>query len=358
RAIESNCSITPIRIGLSATVRPDTTAAKFLGGLDEHQRTRKVAIIRETSTKETNITIRTLADSIEGEDDTIEKIVGEIGNLMNTEKGSMVIFHNTRRSAEKTAYQLIEKGHDSVMPHHGSLGLDVRRTAEERLKEGSLKAIVSSTSLELGLDIGLVDLVCQISSPKDAGRLLQRFGRSGHTLKGSSRGILFPINGPDLLESMAVVRAAQKGKLKKLTVPANPLDVLGQFIIGISLKTGGSNKKEIWDIARSTYPFRNLKTRELRSLLDLLTKRLMGPNSVSPRLWYDSTMDTYIPRRNTRQAFYLNCGTIPKETTYKVVDEKNHRHLGDLSWDFGETLYERDVILMGSRPLRIIGFSG
>ncbi|MEA3558134.1 MAG: DEAD/DEAH box helicase, partial [Candidatus Thermoplasmatota archaeon] len=90
RAIESNCSITPIRIGLSATVRPDTTAAKFLGGLDEHQRTRKVAIIRETCTKETNITIRTLADSIEGEDDTIEKIVGEIGNLMNTEKGSMV----------------------------------------------------------------------------------------------------------------------------------------------------------------------------------------------------------------------------------------------------------------------------
>ncbi len=356
--IESGGNEPPVRIGLSATVRPDRTAAGFLGGKNMEGRARDVRIIRETSTKVTNISIRTLIGSMEGGEDVLYGIIDDIGELMETEKGAMVIFHNTRRSAEKTAYRLLENGHGSVMPHHGSLGLDIRRAAEEGLKKGDLKAIVSSTSLELGLDIGLVDLVCQISSPKEPGRLLQRLGRSGHTLKGSSRGIIYPVNGPDLIESLAVVRAAQKGKLERLKVPDKPLDVLGQFIIGLSLKEGGADTEEIWKLARSAYPFKDLKKKELGSVLELLSKRLRGPGSASPRLWHGTEKGSYFPRRNTKQAFYLNCGTIPKETTYRVVDEKNHRHLGELSKDFGETLYERDVILMGSRALRIIGFSG
>lgn len=348
----------PVRIGLSATIRPETTAAKFLGGYRKDGRPREVRIIKETSSKETKISIRTLTGSIEGDEETTDRIIDDIGNLIKTEKGSMVVFHNTRRSAEKTAYRLIENGHSSVMPHHGSLGIDVRKAAEEGLKKGELKAIVSSTSLELGLDIGLVDLVCQISSPKDPGRLLQRFGRSGHSLEGSSRGIIYPMNGVDLLECLAVTRSAQKNNLKKLEVPNDPMDVLGQFIIGMSIREGGTTKKEIKRIARSTYPFRKMRSKDLDSLLELLSLRMRGAGSVSPRLWFDPGPGTYLPRRNTKQAFYLNCGTIPKETTYKVIDEKNHRHLGELSRDFGETLYERDVILIGSRPHRIIGFSG
>ncbi|MGA1872194.1 MAG: DEAD/DEAH box helicase [Thermoplasmatota archaeon] len=348
----------PVRIGLSATVKPVSVAAKYLGGMDDRGRSRPVTIVKEDSGKEMMIEFRTLLEGVDREPEQNEKILDEIGSMIEREKGPLVVFHNTRRAAEEMAYSLTLRGYENVMPHHGSLGADVRRLAEEGLRTGELKAIISSTSLELGIDIGEVETVCQISSPKDPSKMLQRFGRSGHGLGRVSHGIIYPQDGIDLLEALAVSRAASKGKLQKLKAPEVPMDVLAQFAIGASLNDGGFSSDFLWKMCRKAYPFRTLKRSSMKELLDLLSQRLPGPNQPPPRLWYDEDKGLFLPRRNTGQAFYLNCGTIPKETSYRVVEERTRRMIGDLSRDFGETLYERDVILLGSKPYRITGFLG
>jgi len=348
----------PLRIGLSATIRPETLAARYLGGQDDSGSPRPVSIIKENAKKEMIIEFHTLINGLRREEDFNDRVMDELGSMMDEGRGPLVVFHNTRRRAEEMAYSLVQRGHKAVMPHHGSLGAEVRRTAEEGLRSGDLKAIISSTSLELGIDIGSVDTVCQIASPKDPSRLLQRLGRSGHGLGRTSHGIIYPLDGVDLLESLAVARTAAGGKLEKLKVPKDPTDVLAQFAIGLSLEDGGIAEGDLLTMSRRAYPFRKIAREKIRDILSLLSERLPGPNQPPPRLWYDNSRKIYIPRRNTRQAFYLNCGTIPKETSYKVYDERTKKVIGDLSRDFGESLYERDVILLGSKPYRITGFSG
>ncbi|MBN1539635.1 MAG: DEAD/DEAH box helicase, partial [Candidatus Thermoplasmatota archaeon] len=348
----------PVRIGLSATVRPETTAAKYLGGMYQKGRPRPVRIIKEDPGKQMVIEFRTLIEGTHKETDHQEKVLDDIGAMLEKGGGPIVVFHNTRRAAEKMAYYLVRRGFDNVMPHHGSLGADIRKKAEEGLKNGDLKAIISSTSLELGIDIGDVRTVCQISSPKDPSKMIQRFGRSGHGLGRTSHGLIYPEDGVDLLEALAVSTAAARGDLQKLSAPRAPMDVLAQFVIGMSLVDGGTTEDRVWKLSRRAYSFRSLKRSSLRAILQMLSERLQGPDQPSARLWYDERKRAYLPRRNTGQAFYLNCGTIPRETSYRVIDERTKRAIGDLSRDFGETLYERDVILLGSKPHRITGFTG
>ncbi|MGA1793798.1 MAG: DEAD/DEAH box helicase [Thermoplasmatota archaeon] len=348
----------PLRIGLSATVKPVSTAAKYLVGMDGRGRSRQVTRIVEDSGKDMVIEFRTLMDDEEKDSEIREKVLSEIGSMIEKDKGPLVVFHNTRKAAEEMAYSLVQRGYDKVMPHHGSLGADVRRTAEEGLRTGELKAIISSTSLELGIDIGEVETVCQIGSPKDPSKMLQRFGRSGHGLGRTSHGIIYPLDGIDLMEALAVSLAVARGKLQRLDIPDESLDVLAQFMIGFSLNDAGLKSDHIWKLIRKAYPYRSIKRSSINDILDLLSERLPGPNQPPPRLWFDDKKNSFMPRRNTGQAFYLNCGTIPKETSYRVIDERTRRAIGDLSRDFGETLYERDVILLGSKVYRISGFSG
>ena len=348
----------PVRVGLSATVRPPSRAASYVSGLSPKGRRRKISTVKEEASKRVDVEIRTLTDKLEKDEGVLDRITEDVGEMISKSQGSMVVFHNTRTRAEKMAYSLIRNGHESVRPHHGSLGIDVRREAEEGLKNGNLKCIVSSTSLELGIDIGFVNTVCQISSPKDPSSMMQRFGRSGHRLGEVSHGVIYPLDGPDLLECVAVTRAAARGNLERLKPPDGPLDVLAQFIIGMSLEGNGLHIDDIFRISARAYPYKDLRKFNVERTLSLLSKRLPGGSQPPPRLWRDESDGLYYPRRNSRQAFYLNCGTIPKETNYRVIDESEKRKIGDLSRDFGETLYEGDVILLGSRTYRIRSFSG
>ena len=282
--VKENTGVEPLRIGLSATVRPETTAARYLGGQSSPPKPRPVRIIKEDSKKEMVIEFQTLLETNERDTEHRERIMDELGKLMEDDKGPLVVFHNTRRSAEEMAYALVQRGHQAVMPHHGSLGADVRKKAEEGLKSGDLQAIVSSTSLELGIDIGEVETVCQVASPKDPSKMLQRFGRSGHGLGRTSHGLIYPIDGIDLIESLAVARTASKGKLERLRTPKEPLDVLAQFAIGLSLNENGTSMEELWNICRRAYPYRGLKKKDLKDLLKLLSERLPGPNQPPPRL--------------------------------------------------------------------------
>ncbi len=347
----------PQRIGLSATIKPESIAAKYLGGVGQDGRLRRVSIVRHDSRKDIEVEIRTLFDNIEKDEMIREKVLLDIGKGIEGKDGSIVVFHNTRKQAEEMAYALIGRGIEGVLPHHGSLGPEMRKEAEEGLKDGRLKAIISSTSLELGIDIGRVGLVYQVSSPKDPGKLLQRLGRSGHGLGRISRGTIYPTSSMDLLECLAVTKAASKGELENLKVQEAPVDVLAQFIIGLTLVEEGQNKNVVWDLVRRAYPYRNLRKNLMDQLIKVMVERLPGPTQPPPRLWEDEKGGLH-PRRNTRQAFYLNCGTIPKETTFKVIEKNKRKVIGTLSRDFGEALYERDVILLGSRSYRIIGFKG
>ena len=347
----------PQRIGLSATVKPERVAAKYLGGIGIDSRLRDVSLVKHDSKKEIEVAIKTLFDGIYPDEMIREKVLKDIGTGIQEETDSVVVFHNTRKQAEEMAYALTGRGIEGVLPHHGSLGPDVRREAEEGLKEGKLKAIISSTSLELGIDIGRVGTIYQVSSPKDPGKLLQRLGRSGHGLGRISKGTIYPTGAMDLLECLGVSLAASRGELENLIAQEAPMDVLAQFIIGLTLVEGGAKSSDIWKLFRSAYPYRNLKKKTLNELILLLHERLPGPTQPPPRLWMDDEGQLH-PRRNTRQAFYLNCGTIPKETTFKVIEKSKRRVIGTLSRDFGEALYERDVILLGSKSFRVSGFKG
>ncbi|OYT43227.1 hypothetical protein B6U90_07125 [Thermoplasmatales archaeon ex4484_6] len=348
----------PLRIGLSATVRPTGLAASFMGGVGEGGKLRKVDIVENLVDKEIHLEVRTLFEGLKRSEETEERILDEVGELIRREKGSMVIFHNTRRNAEKMAFSLTGRGVEGVLPHHGSLSAEMRQEAEEGLKNGSLRAIVSSTSLELGIDIGTVSRICQISSPKDPGRLLQRLGRSGHGLGRISKGTIFPLDAVDLLECLSVSRAAALFHLESLRCQDAPMDVLAQFVVGASIMEDDQDERSLLRMVKRAYPYRKLRRREFHLLIELLTRRLPGPSQPPPRLWIEEGTGYLHPRRNTKQAFYLNCGTIPRETTFNVLDEKRKRMVGTLTRDFGESLYERDVILLSSRQYRIVGFKG
>lgn len=347
----------PVRVGLSATIKPISRAARYVGGQDEKGKARPVTIVHRSGDKRMKVRIKTMMRGWEDDPDIHQRITEDIGRVLERKDGAIVVFHNTRARAEEMAYSLIQNEERAVAPHHGSLGVDVRREAEEGLKRGDLDGVISSTSLELGIDIGRVKEVYQISSPKDPSRMLQRFGRSGHGMGETSIGVIYPTNGSDLIESIATVNAAKRGDLDPLISPKGPMDVLGQFAIGLSISEEGINDKELFHISKRAFPYKEVRMKDVRAVLSLLSERLRMSYQPPPRMWKGPD-GRYKPRRGTRQAFYLNCGTIPKENKYWVMDERSKKRIGDLSRNFGEALYEGDVILLGSRSYRVKSFTG
>jgi Lhr-like helicase len=346
----------PLRtIGLSATASP-REAARYIAGHGPNGRQRGISIVSSLDDKELMIEIRSLPEMEGGDKDIGEAVTSDIDEVLDRTKGSVVVFRNTRSGAEETAHALKAHGRDDVAPHHGSLGSDLRARAETGLRSGSLKCIVSSTSLELGIDVGSVGLCLQVSSPGDPTRLVQRFGRAGHGLGRQSEGIIYPLDAVDLLDSYAVSMAALRTTETSKAGIVMPYDVLAQFIVGLSLREGGTDQKEVLRLARRTSSFHGLRSSDVSAMVSLLTGRMSGKDPPRPRLWLKD--GSIHPRRDTRQAFYLNSGTIPRETNYRVVEEGTRRVLGDLSREFGSSLYEGDVILLGSRSFRVRGFSG
>src|SRR2546430_6835339 len=176
------------------------------------------------------------------------------------EHRTTLITVNTRRLAERMAHQLSERlGPEYVAAHHGSLAKEARLDAEQRLREGRLKVLVATASLELGIDIGHVDLVCQISSPHRMATFLHRVGRSGHTIKGVPKGRIFPLTRDDLIECAAMVRAVHDGELDRVSVPDQPLDVLAQQIVAESAAEEEWDEEALFALCRRAYPYRNLQ---------------------------------------------------------------------------------------------------
>lgn len=355
----------PTRIGLSATLNPIETLAQFLAGAEidrEGNRTpRPVRIVRADDGPR-RLDLRVIAPGPElgslATHQHWEAMYDALADLIREHRTTLV-FTLSRRWAERIALALQKRvGADAVMAHHGSLARAERLAAEQRLKSGDLKAIVATASLELGIDVGAVDLVCQVDSPKTIAAAIQRIGRSGHSLGGTPKGRFFALTLDDLIECAAAVRAIRRGRLDEVEPPIGCLDVAAQQIVAIAADEGEIADSELLRILRSAHNFADLDLPALRRLLDEMAARLPERiQGADPKIFHDRQNGIARPRRSARLAAITSGGTIPESGNLDVVIASAGRKIGDIEEDFAQESMRGDIFSLGSMPWRVLGIS-
>lgn len=345
------CERKPQRIGLSATQRPMDQIAQFLVGAEEpqpvlldigHQRQLDLAI--EIPPSELGAVCM---------HEQWAEVNARIVELINSHRATL-IFVNTRRLAERLTHQLTELlGEDAISSHHGSLAYKHRQDSEQRLKSGQLKAVVATASLEMGIDVGYIDLVIQIGSPRNIATFLQRIGRSGHALGLIPKGRLFALTRDELFECMAVMRAIRAGRLDIVPIPVAPLDVLAQQIVAeVACQEWGSD--ELFALVRRAAPYRNLPRREFDRVVQILSEGMTaesGRNRVF--LHHDQVGRRLRARPVARMAAIANAGAIPEVFSIRVVTEEEQTVVGSVDEDFGTESQAGDIFLLGNTSWRI-----
>jgi ATP-dependent helicase Lhr and Lhr-like helicase len=339
------------RIGLSATQKPIETVAHFLTGNGRpdpvvvnvgHKRAMDLAV--EVPGQELGpIASNELWDEVY---DRITQLVQE--------HRSTLVFVNTRRLAERIAFNLAERlGEDVVGAHHGSLARKLRLDAESKLKNGELKVLVATASLELGIDIGHVDLAVHIGSPRSIGVSLQRFGRSGHWRGAIPKGRFFPTTRDELLECAALVRSIHQGELDRLIIPEAPLDVLAQQIVAAcSAEEWGED--ELFALVQHAYPYRDLERKDFDDLLAMLADGIASQRGrFGAYLYRDQVNKRLKARRGARMIAIMNGGAIPETALYSVVAEPEGMVVGTLHEDFAVESMKGDIVLLGNMSWRI-----
>jgi len=342
----------PMRIGLSATQRPIETIARFLVGSEErpctlvdlgHQRDLDLAIDVPPSEDLAAVA------SKEQWDELVETLA------VYTEKHrTTLIFANTRRLAERLAHRLGERiGAEHVAAHHGSLSRERRLRVEARLKSGELRALVATASLELGIDIGEIELVCQIGSSRGIATLLQRIGRSGHALGLRPKGRIFPTSRDELVESAALVRAVRAGRLDRIQIPDAPLDILAQQIVA-ACAAEDWDENALFALVRGSWPFRALPREEFESVLEMLAQGFETPKGKRGAwLHRDQVHGRLRGRRGARMAALMSGGAIPELGDYKVVLDPDETTIGSVNEDWAIESMAGDVFLLGTHSWRI-----
>ncbi|UPG94394.1 DEAD/DEAH box helicase [Luteibacter aegosomatissinici] len=339
-----------VRIGLSATQKPIEKVAAFLTGGDA------CAIVDIGHTRKRDLALDVPPVPLEAvmSNDMWELVYNRLGNLIEQHRTTLV-FVNTRRMAERVSRHLSERlGTDAVTAHHGSLSREQRLDAEQRLKAGSLRALVATASLELGIDIGDVDLVCQIASPRSIAAFLQRAGRAGHAVGGTPKARLFPTSRDDLVECAALLDCVRRGELDALIMPEQPLDVLAQQIVA-EVACQEWDEDALYDLIRRAYPFRELK----RATFDDVVRMLADGFStrVGPRGSYihrDAVNKRLRERRGARLTAVTSGGTIPETGDYNVLLEPQSTMVGTVNEDFAIESLAGDVFQLGNRSYRIL----
>ena len=340
------------RIGLSATVAPLDEVGRFLVGTQGH-----CQVIDVSSAKKVELQVHTpLRKKPYPEAGyTGQRLVRELGALIQKHQTTLV-FSNTRSGAEATTYWLRESFPelaDVIECHHASLERDVRREVEDRLKRGELRAVVCSTSLELGIDIGAVELVVMLSTPKGVSKALQRAGRAGHNIRSISRGILMATNVSDLVEACATVLLARTRHLDEVRLPRSPLDVLAQHLVSMGC-TARWSRDEAFAFVRRAYPFRDLERADFDAVLDYL-----AGGGESLRRQYSEVFgkielddEGFRTREGrVRRDFLQNIGVIPEVGQVRV--RNNRQSLGSVEESFIRQIRIGDVFMMSGRPVRL-----
>ena len=346
----------PQRIGLSATQRPLEEIARFLGGNDTPQTYRPVAIVDCGLVKKMETEIVSPVDDLAHVDGTIWTSVAPLVLDRIRHARTTLVFVNNRAQSEKIAARVNTlAGEEIAQPYHGSLSRERRFMLEERLKAGELRALVTTSSLELGIDVGSVDLVLQLQSPKRVAAALQRVGRAGHTLEATSRGVFVPTFRDDALEQMTIVGAMTEGDVEPTRVVHNALDVLAQLIVAcVASDTPEWTAAELFDFVRQAYPYHTLTAAAFNETLAMLAGKY--PSDVAAeldaRISWDRTTDTLTPMRASRFVATISGGTIPDRGLY-TVNLADKTRLGELDEEFVHESRVGDAFQLGSSTWRI-----
>ncbi len=346
-----------VRIGLSATQAPIEEIAAFLAGYPSagSDEPRDVGIVEVSRRKELDLRVLCPVDDMTSLPFEVvnERMYDLLVELIN-QHTTTLIFTNTRRGAEAVAFKLQERGVESIAAHHGSLSKDTRFDVEERLKRGELKAVVSSTSLELGIDIGSIDLVCQIGSPKSIAKGLQRIGRAGHSVFAVPKGRFVVFENDDLVECAVLARYAKEGRIDRVTIPRNNLDILAQTLVGMSQEKRW-HVDEAYELVKRSYSFHTLSKDDFLSVLAYLGER--EADYAYSKLWYDPEEGVFGRKKGVRMIYYLNAGAIAEESNYEVFT-LGGKHVGSLSEKFVERLTPGDVFVLGGSSYEYVRTRG
>lgn len=409
--LEAGATIKPVRIGLSATQRPIETIARFLVGDEKGfevrgsrygvEKEKRYEVRRSTFDVQSgpnpeppnheppvtsNVEHRTSNDPINDPiivdvghrrkmDVAVEVPKDELGGVATNaiwsdiydrlaelvqQHRSTLVFVNTRRLVERVSHHLEERlretlGPHAVAAHHGSLSRQTRLSAEERLKRGQTRVVVATASLELGIDIGAVDLVCQIGSPRSIAVGLQRVGRSGHWIGAIPKGRLFATTRDELLECAALIRAIRSGVLDRIDVPPAPLDILAQQMVAATA-TQEWGETELFDLCRRAYPYRNLARHEFDAVVRMASEGIATTRGRRRAyLHHDGINHRLRARRGARLAAITSGGAIPDTANYAVIAEPNGTVVGSVDEDFAVESLAGDIILLGNASWRIRG---
>src|SRR5947199_5082088 len=344
-----------VRIGLSATIAPIEEEAKFLAGF-ANGKVRDMHIVEVDTRKSLDLAVLCPVRDITAVPMEVAnaRMYDLLSGLIDDHRTTL-IFTNTRSGTEHVSFRLKERGVEDLEAHHGSLSKVTRLDVEQKLKEGKLKAAVSSTSLELGIDIGYIDLVVQIGSPKSVAKGLQRIGRAGHAYGETATGRMIAFEPWDLMECATRAKAAYDARIDRVEIPQNPLDVLAQAMVAMSLEKRW-DIDEAFELARRSYPFHDLPKKDFLAVLDYLSSR--NPDiKVFAKIWLDEAESRFGKKKGTRMIYYTNVGTIPEEGTYHVYSERGSP-LGELSEKFVEYLSPTDIFVLGGRTYQFVRARG
>ncbi len=345
------------RIGLSATVSPLEKVAQYLVGFQDGE-ARDCKIVDVNYLKKLDMKVLCPVDDIINE--TPEEMNTATYDLLNEliqAHKTTLIFTNTRSGTESVVFNLKKKFKDkyndsNIMAHHSSLSKELRLETEDKLKNGELKVVVSSTSLELGIDIGYIDLVVLISSPKSVSRALQRIGRSGHKLHEKSKGRIIVVDRDDLVECSLILKNAIEGKIDEIHIPENCLDVLAQQIYGIAIESR-QDIDTVYDLVKRSYCYRNLSINDYLSVMSYLAGEYtdLEDRYVYAKIWADYDTNMFGKRgKLARMLYSTNIGTIPDRSSARV--KCNGQVVGHVEEDFMEKLQKGDTFVLGGKIYR------
>ncbi|PYK28679.1 MAG: ATP-dependent DNA helicase [Verrucomicrobia bacterium] len=346
------------RIGLSATQKPIEEVSRFLvgaHGVDDGGNP-DCEIIDIGHRRELDLAIEMPKSPLEAvmSNEVWEEIYHRLAELIQAHRTTLV-FVNTRRMAERVTHHLSELlGADAVTSHHGSLSAKLRLDAEDRLKRGDLKTLVATASLELGIDIGSVDLVCQLGTTRSIATLLQRVGRAEHKRSGLPKGRIFPLSRDELVECAALLRCVHRGELDRLSIPEKPLDVLAQQTVAAA-STEDWDENEFFELVRSAWPYRNLTRDEFDSVVTMLTDGFSTKRGRRAALIHHDAVNHRIRgRRGARLTALTSGGAIPDNADYRVILEPSETFVGTVNEDFAVESLAGDIFQLGNASWRIL----
>jgi len=346
-----------LRLGLSATQKPIEEVARYLVGQgDVALRPKECAIVNEGHRREMDLALELPRSPLEAvmSGEVWTEVYDRLTRLIEEHRTTLV-FVNTRRMAERVARHLADRlGEEAVTSHHGSLSKENRLDAETRLKSGSLKALVATASLELGIDIGHVDLVCQLGSPHRIATFLQRVGRSGHTVSGLPKGRLFPASLDDLVECTALLQAVERGELDRIVVHEAPLDVLAQQIVAETASCDYT-EDDLFALVRGAWPYRDLTREHFDAVVKMTSEGFATSRGRRGALVHRDEVNHEVKgRRGSRMLAISSGGAIPEVADYRVVLEPEETFIGTLNEDFAIESMAGDVFQLGNVSYRVL----